>query len=70
MPPKKKKKKKKKQPVFLLKLISPLFTELPNEVILEKREFKELETEKFGKDYNLKDILKWGVLDFNRFKEP
>ena len=48
--------------------MSPCYTELPIEVILEKKSWREVETEKFGTDYHLEDILSWGVMDYNRFK--
>lgn len=56
------------KPKIILKNMSPYYTELPIEVKLEKKSWEEVETEKFGKDYNLEDILSWGVTDYNRFK--
>lgn len=36
-------------------------------VAFELKNFTEIETEKFNKDYDLEDIISWGVLDVNRY---
>lgn len=47
--------------------MSSYFSEVPEIVELREVEFQKVETEKFNQDYDLQDILSWGVFDYNRF---
>lgn len=60
--------KKDKKPQLFRKDISLYLTQLPEEVNFTKTTYKEVVTEKFGRDFDLQDLLSWDVLDYNRFK--
>jgi|ETNmetMinimDraft_30_1059905.scaffolds.fasta_scaffold11118_2 hypothetical protein len=47
--------------------MSPFLSKAPSVVAFELKNFTEIETEKFNKDYDLEDIISWGVLDVNRY---
>ena len=47
--------------------MSLFLTGVPQEVVFAPKDFPKVVTEKYNKDYDLEDMITWGVLDFNRF---
>lgn len=47
--------------------MSSFYDHLPEKIEFEDINFKKEKTEKYKKDYSLKDMLSWGVIDYNRF---